>query len=221
MPRSGTKSLYGAFKKVGIGRVQHQPNPRVIRDESMYDEYNIFDPPDNVKKVLEKRKTVIDSVESYIEVDWASSMIMYALSQICPEVRFFILIRDPGDCCNSLKAFRGRNRAAKTLEDYSLIWQTIYTFLCWQAENMQHKPFLIDLNRYAKGEYCELFLKLFGFDDSDKLKRLMAHVKKKVNSQDDYEKTDLSIVEYEKCMDIWQRLEVACKDSWIVKENLI
>jgi len=224
MPRSGTKSLYGFFKTMGIRPCLYQPRPRVIEDESRYAEYDIFDPPDNVKIVLEARKALLDSVESYIEIDWASSMIMYALSQICPEVRFLILIRDPYDCCNSLLRFR----KDRTLDAHIFAWQAIYSFICRQVENMQHKPFFIDLGKYAKGEYCELLLRLFGLcvldterEDWDKLAKLTAHVKQKINSQNEYEKMNLPEAEYEKCMAIWQRLEAVCEDSWITEEGLI
>ena len=86
---------------------------------------------------------------------------------------------------------------------------------------MEHKPFFMDLKSYAEGKYCELFLKLFGLEDSDKLDRLIVYVREKVNSQKEYEKTDLSKAEYQKCMNVWQRLKAVCKDSWIAKEGLI
>lgn len=159
---------------------------------------------------------------SFILDNASGFFLVKKIEAMFPDTRFMIMIRDPVATCNSQRhTLRNTIDPRYTDDLYHYVggWIRTYYKLCEQVEMMNHKPFFVEFERYIKGEYNSLFLKIFDIPETSQIQfEMLRHLLTRVNTNYKYDKVWIGDKRYGDCMDIWEKLKMLCKDNWLEKE---
>jgi len=188
--RSGTKSIADFFRLYGI---QSGHQPWAFPDETGC--YDILNPPKIVEEWIEKRSKNLMTFEAC----WSSSYILYQLQRVRPELEFLIMIRNPGDACNSMLHFLHHGARAHKFYNYDLHpaatldlcaskYNEIYIMLIRQILAMDPRPRFLKFENYIQEKYTKPLLDLFEIEKSEKnLRKAKNLLNNKVNSRGEYD----------------------------------
>jgi hypothetical protein len=152
--------------------------------------------------------------DNYLHSAWGRSFVMYALSKRYPFLDFIISFRGIGDVANSWHfkecLRKGQVTPKYDVNDgYAVAWLNIYKWLVTQAQQMDRKPYLLDFERYIRGEYLEWFCNLFEVDyDSS----VMEFFKRKINGCGDYTKLPINLEYREEAKQVEANLRRVCRE---------
>ena len=202
--RSGTGSICQFFAKLGVWSYHELPAA------------DLKDGLDNFVSLLLMNRP------SFILDNASGFMLMKKIETILPETRFMVMIRDPVTTCNSQRHTLRTTidpRYTDDLYHYTDGWIRTYHQLYKQIEVMNHKPFFVEFEKYITGAYNSLFLRIFGIKETPQLQfEMLRHLLTRINTNYKYDKVWIGDNRYKICMDIWDRLEMLCKDNWLEKD---
>jgi len=151
---------------------------------------------------------------------------MSGIARKNPYVRFFINYRNVQSCCESLLNYytvRKHQDAALPVEKLiDKYWIATYRGCIHESESLCPKPHLIEFDKYVKGEYNDLFLELYGFPKTQENYEIMRRVLDiKDNTCGEHTlRLEVPPQILRGCNVLWERVQAACKHSWVDEEVL-
>ena len=183
MCRSGTTSSARFFQEFGIKSYHQKLCPGPKRNKP----FNFLTPPDWALNYIEQKAIGIRKSGIGFEANWELCHYIYNLSRKCPDTKWIIMIRDPLQVCNSLKAY---NRRQAEIVELAELYRSTYLSIEQQLLSLDLKGrfFWIDFLKYTRGHYIEALFALFGIAPSTgNRETAYAHLRKKVRSSGAYQ----------------------------------
>ena len=207
--RSGTASIARTLFHMGLEHSVHEALPR----PGDIPPYDIFNPPPAVPMFLEWKNFWLN-----FESNWEYSKWMYVIQQKCPDISFWIMLRDPVFACNSMVLHALKiHRRHYSIKLCARKYDEIYSFMIEQIIHMNPRPKWLSFEKYVKGEYIDKFIEYFKLPEEHARKEAEKMLKIKMNSHGDYILQDTPkdqnvMSDLEKCQMMCRIIENLCEE---------